>query len=75
MKKISGISAFHAVNLMKLGYILIFVSALYVLRLALLSEGAYELVIVSSKIQDMCLSVFSAALIMTSGALVYIALP
>ena len=34
-----------------------------------------DIVIVSSKIQDMCLSVFSAALIMTSGALVYIALP
>lgn len=75
MKKVNDASALHAVNFMKLGYILIFVSAFCILRLAFLAEGSYELILVSSKMWDMCVSVLSAALIMTSGALVYLALP
>ena len=75
LKRKKGVYVIHAVNFIKLGYILILLSALYILRLTLSPESTAELVLLSSKTEYMCTSVLSAALIMTSGSFAYLALP
>ena len=75
LKRKGGAYGIHAVNFIKLGYILILLSALYILRLVLSPESTAELVLLTSKTEYMCTSVLSAALIMTSGAFAYFALP
>lgn len=75
LKKKRGVYEIHALNFIKLGYILILVSSMYILKLVLSFEGNSETVIMYSKIYDMCASVYSAVLIMTLGAFTYLALP